>query len=148
MNPQALAKSLITLYNQGGPYTAEQLSLVYSADIVFTDPAHSITGLEALCTYLNHQYSNVQFCEFTLKGEWPGGDSLFLEWDMAVRHPKLKGGQTIVVNGLSHLQCRTESGNIQRVFLHRDYFDLGQLLYENVPFIGTINRQLKKGLST
>lgn len=147
MNPQLLAKTLIALYNRGGTYTMEQLSAVYSADIVFTDPAHSIAGLDALCVYLNHQYSNVQYCEFTLKSEYPSGDSLFLEWDMAVRHPKLKSGQTIVVNGISHLQYRTEAGNSLQVFLHRDYFDLGQLLYENVPFIGTINRQLKKGLA-
>ncbi len=37
--------------------------------------------------------------------------------------------------------------NNAEVFLHRDFFDLGQLLYENVPLIGAINRQLKKGLT-
>ncbi|MBK8289428.1 MAG: nuclear transport factor 2 family protein [Cellvibrionales bacterium] len=147
MNPLLLAESLVALYNQGGPYTTEQLSAVYCADITFTDPAHSIAGLPALCAYLNHQYGNVQSCHFALAGTWLSGDTLFIEWEMAVRHPALKGGQTIKVNGLSRLQYRTSAENISQVFLHRDYFDLGQLLYENVPVIGAINRQLKKGLT-
>lgn len=147
MNPELFAESLIALYNRGAPYTVAQLSAVYSDNVIFTDPAHSIVGLEALCAYLNHQYSNVQHCKFTLKGEWLSGENLFLEWDMTVRHPKLNGGKSITVNGISHLQYRENAGNITQVFLHRDYFDLGQLLYENVPFIGAINRHLKKGLT-
>ena len=148
MKPEYLAESLIALYNRGGPYTVEQLSAVYSDDITFTDPAHSIVGLTALCAYLNHQYSNIQFCEFLLIGEWHSGSDLFLQWDMSVQHPKLNGGKTITVNGISHLQYQIHPDNSAKVFLHRDFFDLGQLLYENIPLLGAINRQLKKGLAS
>ena len=147
MNTVLLAKSLIALYNKGGPYTAEQLSTLYNKNITFTDPAHSIMGLPALCDYLNHQYGNVQHCEFVLLGEWRSGDNLFLQWDMSLRHPKLNSGKTIVVNGLSNLLLKTENNDDAKISMHRDYFDLGQLLYENVPVIGAINRQLKKGLT-
>jgi hypothetical protein len=148
MNAAALAQSLIALYNKGGPYTAKQLSAVYSNNITFTDPAHSITGLTALCDYLNHQYGNVQHCEFILQDEWITGDNLFLQWDMSLRHPKLKSGQLIIVNGFSNLLLNAEPDDNVKVIQHRDYFDLGQLLYENVPVIGAINRLLKKGLTT
>ena len=148
MKPECLAESLIAIYNRGAPYTVEQLSAVYSDSIAFTDPAHSIVGLPALCSYLNHQYSNVKFCKFVLKGEWHSSNNLFLQWDMAVQHPKLNGGKTITVNGISHLQYQIYSDNNAKVFLHRDFFDLGQLLYENIPVIGAINRQLKKGLTS
>ncbi len=148
MKPECLAESLIALYNLGAPYTVAQLSVLYSNDIAFTDPAHSINGLSALCAYLNHQYGNVQFCKFLLKGEWHSNSSLFLQWDMAVQHPKLNGGKTITVNGISHLQYQIYSDSCTKIFIHRDFFDLGQLLYENIPVIGAINRQLKKGLAS
>ena len=148
MKPECLAESLIALYNLGAPYTVEQLSTVYSDDIQFTDPAHSIVGLPALCAYLNHQYSNVNFCEFLLKGEWHSDNNLFIQWDMAVQHPKLNGGKTIIVIGISHLQYQIDLESSAKVFLHRDFFDLGQLLYENIPLLGAINRQLKKGLTS
>ena len=147
MNVAMLAKSLIALYSQGGLYTVDQLSAVYSDDVTFTDPAHSITGLHRLCDYLNHQYGNVQYCEFVLQGEWLNDNNLFLQWDMHLRHPKLKSGNTIVVNGLSKLIVSMHEKGAAKIVEHRDYFDLGQLLYENVPVIGVINRQLKKGLT-
>jgi hypothetical protein len=148
MKSECLAESLIALYNRGAPYNVEQLSVLYSDDIIFTDPAHSITGLSALCAYLNYQYSNVQFCEFLLKGKWHSDSNLFLQWDMAVQHPKLNGGKTITVNGISHLLYQMDNESSAKIFLHRDFFDLGQLLYENIPVIGAINRQLKKGLTS
>jgi hypothetical protein len=124
MTPESFAESLIALYNLGGPYTVEQLAAVYSNNIVFTDPAHSIVGLPALCAYLNHQYSNVKSCEFLLKDAWHSGSNLFLQWDMTVLHPKLNGGKAITVNGLSHLQYSLHSDNSATVFSHRDFFDL------------------------
>lgn len=158
MTLSALTQALLALYNRGGSYTPEQLAAVYSQDIVFTDPAHSIHGLPALCAYLNHQYSNVTNCRFIATGEWATGEvtssqksgvaCLFLQWDMQVRHPKLNGGRMITVNGLSQLQCRVQPDGNQRIAMHRDYFDLGQLLYENVPVLGALNRRLKKGMSS
>lgn len=158
MNLSPITQALLSLYNRGGSYTAEQLAAVYSQDIVFTDPAHSIHGLPALCAYLNHQYSNVTHCHFIATGEWATGEwvsgqtdseaCLFLQWDMQVRHPKLNGGRMITINGLSQLQCRLQTDGSQRIVLHRDYFDLGQLLYENVPILGALNRRLKQGMSS
>jgi hypothetical protein len=65
-----------------------------------------------------------------------------------VQHPKLNGGKTITVNGISHLLYQMDNESSAKIFLHRDFFDLGQLLYENIPVIGAINRQLKKGLTS
>jgi len=148
LTTSSLTTSLINLFNKGGPYTEQQLTEVYNKEIRFTDPAHSIAGIAELCEYLNHQYSNIQHCKFNATGEWACDNNLFLQWDMELQHPKLNRGKTIVVNGLSHLQCVSEKDESIRIVMHRDFFDLGQLLYENVPLLGAINRRLKRGMSS
>jgi hypothetical protein len=142
-----ISSKLLALYNQGGPYTYEKLASLYSADIRFRDPAHNLIGLSALCDYLNHQYSNVKYCEFISTGEWASGKYIFLQWDMKLQHSKLNSGRTITVNGLSQLKCQTQPDSTKLISEHRDYFDMGQLLYENVPLIGALNRRLKQGMS-
>ena len=57
---------------------------------------------------------------------------------MHLRHRALKRGKPVIVNGLSQLTCG------DRIFYHRDYFDAGQLLYEQVPLLGAVNRWLKR----
>lgn len=146
MNRPSLAQALVALYNQGGPYTAAVLGNLYTDDIRFTDPAHTVVGIDALASYLNHQYAPVTACTFTATGEWACGDTLFLQWDMVLRHPRLAGGNRITVNGLSQLQCHSCADGQTRIALHRDYFDLGQLLYENVPLLGSATRWLKRRL--
>lgn len=144
--PSLLAQSLVALYNHGGPYSTAVLGTIYCDDIRFSDPAHSVAGLDALASYLNRQYAAVTACTFTATGEWACGDTLFLQWDMALRHPRLNGGNRITVNGLSQLQCRASADGATRIAVHRDYFDLGQLLYEHVPVLGGATRWLKRRL--
>ena len=148
MTAAPITTALLALYNRGGPYSAAQLASVYSDDIHFRDPAHTLTGLAALCDYLNHQYSNVHACTFVATGEWASGDYMFLQWDMHLQHPKLNGGNPITVTGLSQLQCRSTADGSPRITQHRDYFDLGQLLYEHVPLLGALNRRLKQGMAS
>ena len=147
MTSSSFTAALFNLFNKGGPYTEEQLAEIYSKGIRFTDPAHSLHGITELCEYLNHQYSNVQHCKFTATGEWSSDGNLFLQWDMELQHPKLNRSKIIIVNGLSHLQCELENTGEMRIVMHRDFFDLGQLLYENVPLLGAINRRVKRGMS-
>lgn len=146
MDSGTLVRALLDLYNTGAPYTVGQLATVYSDTVTFTDPAHTVHGLAALCDSLNRQYAAVEACEFVDGGHWHSGDQIFLRWDMQLRHRHLNSGRPITVNGLSQLQC-TGTGAALRIQVHRDYFDLGQLLYEHVPLLGYLNRQLKQRLS-
>jgi hypothetical protein len=60
---------------------------------------------------------------------------------MKLKHPKLNGGQPVEVNGVSQIRF---SGD--RVIYHRDYFDLGEMLYENIPLLGVVIRNIKQRL--
>ena len=61
----------------------------------------------------------------------------YLRWTMSYRHPRLKKGELIRVEGCSYLLWNG------KVHQHRDYFDAGALLYENLPLMGSAIRWLK-----
>jgi hypothetical protein len=61
---------------------------------------------------------------------------------MVMRHPRLRKGSPVTVEGLSRLEFDAE----EKVKLHRDYFDLGEMLYENLPLIGMVVTSIKKRL--
>ena len=56
-------------------------------------------------------------------------------------HPSLRAGDTIRVEGASYL--RTHNG---KIYYHRDYFDMGAMLYEHLPLLGRIVQRIKKRL--
>ena len=60
---------------------------------------------------------------------------------MHFRHPRLRGGAPISVDGCSHLLWR------DKVYQHRDYFDAGAMLYEHLPLMGGVIAWLKRRLA-
>jgi hypothetical protein len=58
---------------------------------------------------------------------------------MYLRHKRINGRREIQVEGISHLYI-----DCGKVNYHRDYFDAGQMLYENLPLLGGIIRKIKE----
>jgi hypothetical protein len=58
---------------------------------------------------------------------------------MNYQHPRLNSGKVVSVQGSSHLK-----GVEDKVIYHRDYLDLGAMLYEQLPLFGRIIRWFKK----
>lgn len=119
-----------------------RLDGIYSPDIHFQDPLHSVRGLNELHAYFTELYANVQQLDFNFQGydQVSQGEG-YLRWVMRYRHPRLRGGQLIEVTGCSHLRWN------DKVYYHRDYFDAGALLYEHVPLLGAVIRLLKRRLA-
>jgi limonene-1,2-epoxide hydrolase len=114
------------------------LQSVYHPDVVFEDAAHRLEGWSQLQHYFESLYSNISRCDFDITSQQQVGDTGFLTWTMTLEHPKLSKGAEVKVNGVSHLKFYD-----QRVIYHRDYFDLGEMLYENLPVLGSIIRTIK-----
>jgi ketosteroid isomerase-like protein len=127
------------LFNQMSSRALGELDLVYGQDIEFTDPFTSVKGLEALREYFDGAYANVIECHFEFGDTILEGDSACLTWVMNLRHKRIRRGELIRVDGISHLRLKDD-----RIILHRDYFDAGQLLYENLPVLGGAVRWLRK----
>ncbi|BAC94097.1 putative transcriptional regulator [Vibrio vulnificus YJ016] len=117
------------------------LADVYHRNVVFEDAAHRLEGWQALELYFTNLYENVVDCCFDIHEQYQIDNVGFLTWTMTLQHPKLKKGACVEVKGVSHLKF--EAG---KVIYHRDYFDLGEMLYENLPLLGGIIRAIKQRL--
>ncbi|GIU05418.1 nuclear transport factor 2 family protein [Shewanella glacialipiscicola] len=137
IKPNPLVDNFIELYQALNKNNLHLLGQVYGDDIIFTDPMHQISGLESLTQYFAKLYENVQHIQFEIKEVQQSDGQASLFWQMQYRHPKLNKGQLIRVDGMSQLKFN------DKIYFHRDYFDLGQMLYEQVPFVGGLIRLLK-----
>jgi len=114
------------------------LRAVYSPDVVFEDSVHRAEGIDALLRYFDNQYRDLISCRFTVRESQRVGDTAWLAWDMDYAHPRLRRGTPLHVKGASHLRLR------EAVHYHRDYVDMGQVLYEHLPVLGSAVRWLKR----
>ena len=115
------------------------LAEVYSEDIVFEDSLHKVEGLDALYDYFVKMYENVQSIQFEWQDIALNESGGFIRWIMTFRHPRLNKGMGIEVVGVSFLKSRDG-----KIVEHRDFFDAGEMLYEQVPALGAVIRTLKK----
>ncbi|WP_233520558.1 nuclear transport factor 2 family protein [Flocculibacter collagenilyticus] len=114
---------------------------IYHREVQFQDPAHKIKGIDALKSYLAGMYEEVLSCEFHVHQEVSQENESFISWTMQLSHTKLNQGQMLCVEGAS---CLKFADN--KVIYHRDYFDLGAMLYEHIPLLGRVVRYIKQKL--
>lgn len=119
----------------------DQLPTIYHDDVVFEDSAHHVEGINALSTYFTQLYENVEQCQFEIEEQHDHDDVGFLVWRMTLIHPKLNSGKRVIVPGVTHLKFQDG-----KVIFHRDYFDMGQMLYEQLPILGSVIQFIKRKL--
>ena len=143
MDTPQLISELKAAYRVLGLDNIDALESIYSKDVTFIDPANTIVGRDAMLKHFRSSYKDVLSCcfEFDSNVEILMPGQAFLSWKMTYQHRKLKSGKPIVVNGASYLQFES------RVMWHRDWFDLGQMVYENVPVVGAITGAVKSRLA-
>ena len=134
--------NLETFYNQLTVKNIDELSSIYSDNIIFVDPAHQIKGIDNLKNYFLNMYSNIHECHFSFKNIIIKHDICIIEWDMSFKHPKLFKGYSRTVEGASILKMSDD-----RIYYHRDYIDLGSMIYEGIPILSWFIRKIKKSLN-
>jgi hypothetical protein len=137
-------EKFLNTYSKLNSDNLQLLADIYAEDIRFIDPAHEIRSLARLTDYFAGLYSNVSSIEFQFIHQLRVGGEGYIQWRMDFSHPRLKGGKPIVVDGASYLRFN----EIDKVYYHRDYFDLGAMLYEQLPLLGRIIVAVKKRLGT
>ena len=129
----------VAIYQQLNKHNLSLLDDIYHPDIHFIDPLHEVNGLKNLHLYFANLYSNVSECHFDIGDAHMSGQHAFVYWVMTYRHPKLAGHRKIMVNGHSHLVFAAD-----KIINHRDYFDVGALLYRHIPVLGSIVKLIDK----
>ena len=136
-----LLENFCSIYPKLNKNNLALLKEIYSDNVVFTDPMHEVQGIDALSAYFEHLYQNMDHCHFHILQVIAQEGQACIVWRMEYAHQKIKKGQTIVVDGTSHLQFS------EKIDSHRDYLDLGQMLYEHLPLIGAVIKTIKKRAS-
>lgn len=137
-------KDFLEVFNTLSSDNLHRLEEIYTSDIRFIDPAHEINGIENLRDYFTKLYANVTSVSFDFYEEVTSGQSGYVQWEMHFAHPRLNGGRPITVPGTSFLRF---SGT-GKVSYHRDYFDLGSMLYQHLPLLGAIVKSINRRLSS
>jgi hypothetical protein len=133
-----LIQQLKTFYEDFSAETISQLDTVYTQDIEFRDPVHTLNGSLALKRYLRGMAARLEYYRIRYLDEQIGDQSAYLTWELDYRHRAIKGGALITVRGMSHVKFTS------KLYYHEDSYDLGALLYEHLPGLGAVTRRVKK----
>ncbi|QFU06716.1 SnoaL-like domain protein (plasmid) [Pseudoalteromonas sp. THAF3] len=126
-------EQFVSVYQRLDKHNLDLLHEVYGEAIHFQDPLHEVKGLQQLRRYFANMYANVNHCTFDISQQFAFDNHAFLYWTMRFSHPKLNGGKEVAVAGHSFLQF--DQG---KVIHHRDYFDVGAMLYRHIPLLGKV----------
>lgn len=137
---QAIAQ-FCDFYQQLTSDKLQALDDIYSEQVLFVDPVTEHQGLSQLRLYFENLLANTPECRFTINSVHHSEQDHFIRWTMFFRHPRL-GNKLIEVTGLSHLQV--SDGKIS---YHRDYYDMGEMIYQHVPLLGRLINYIKGRLA-
>jgi len=117
---------------------SEVLEQIYTNEVEFIDPVKGINGLDELTSYFLSLYKSVNHCHFTINNYIPHGDKHSIEWEMKLKHQRLAKNKEITLYGASFIRFQDK-----KVCYHRDYYDLGALIYERIPILGSAVRTVR-----
>ena len=125
----------------------ENLAIVddfYDPNVVFQDPVHKLVGVTAIKKYYQHQYESVDSIRFEYIKLFEKENEVSLSWRMYLKSPSLQSGQEITVDGASFFTFDEQS---KKVIFQRDYFDMGEFVYERVPLLKSLIHFIKNKLA-
>jgi hypothetical protein len=111
---------------------------VYHRDVTFADPVGVHLGLVAVEDYFRRLLRGCTRCDFVIRDQRFDDRSGFAAWTMNFASPRLNGGRPIEVDGSSVLGFRDD-----RVESQRDYYDMGAMVYEQLPLLGLVVRYIR-----
>jgi ketosteroid isomerase-like protein len=120
----------------------ENMGLVdefYHTNVHFIDPVGEVKGSAQIKKYYENMYQNVKELRFDFSEFHVAGDTVVGVWKMTLKTDKLKSGEEIVVDGNSVIKFDQDG----KAVYHRDYFDMGAFVYENIPVVGYVIRNIK-----
>lgn len=126
-------KKFFILYESLTLDSLPEIDQLYSSKMVFRDPVHTIENREAFKEYFTKLLEPLNECTFEIHSFLNDEDNSFVCWTMKFSHQRFYKAKAIEVDGCSHLKWDQD-----QITFHRDYFDLGQMIYEKIPYLGRL----------
>jgi hypothetical protein len=138
MNDMNNRQKLQYLFEHLNKDTMHLVDEFYHSDIEFHDPIGTVNGVKKMRRYYERMYQGVTSIKFEFTNFVESGDDLVGIWKMTLVTPNLKGGEPVVVDGNSVVKFKNG-----KAIYHRDYFDMGVFIYENIPVLGFMVKKIK-----
>ena len=122
---------------------SEVVDTFYHPDLEFSDPIVKVKGREAMKKYYADMYKKVEEVKFAFNEFVSMGDTVVGVWVMTLKTDSLNGGEPFTVDGNSVIRFRDG-----QAIYHRDYFDVGAMVYEKIPVVGWMVRKVKSKLES
>jgi hypothetical protein len=119
-----------------------QIDDIYTSDICFCDPIHCVKGLPDLHNYIAELCESLTTCRFEYLDEVVMDGTAYIKWNMTYAHPSIKGGKILTLRGVTQIEFN-DSG----IYYHEDIYDMGAMLYEHIPVLGSGVRWIKHRLN-
>mgnify|MGYP000291857746 FL=1 len=130
--------NFVSVYQRLETNNLRLLDTIYHREVTFIDPLNHLEGFDELYRYFEGLYQNLQSCEFIIENTIFHGNEAAIYWTMTYQHNKLNQGKSVTVAGSSYIK-----GEGDKVILHRDYLDLGAMIYEQLPLFGKLTKWVK-----
>jgi hypothetical protein len=131
-------KKIQAFWNAMGIESLNNLGEIYASNVRFEDPLSKGTGLEELKKHFERIYQNFPSVTYEFGRSIASLNSLVIEWTMRATFRKSK--RSFVLPGVSFLGIDTDTGLISE---SKEYYNLGQGIYQHVPFLGAIVKIVK-----
>jgi hypothetical protein len=129
-------------FNDFDGRNSEVLNGFYEENVIFIDPVLRVQGLDSLKKYYFHTYSNVRSIRFEFGEMIVEKNRINAPWTMELAVKGLNRGDPFKVQGCSNFEFNGEG----KVIFHRDYVDLGAMVYERLPLQGKVISLIKRML--
>jgi hypothetical protein len=113
----------------------------YDPSVTFCDPLGEGSGRARLHRHYARMFKHIGRLEYRFPGVMTMGSQVFVQWVATIRHARLNRGRDITLNGSTWLEF---GGPEDKVIRFREYFDLGELAYENLFLLGPVVRAVKR----
>lgn len=133
-------EKIVNYFNKINSDTLQELGGFYAKDAKFIDPIASHNGLEEITQYFKKMYKDVLEIKFNFSEILEDNEKVVVYWQMQLRARSLNKGQLVLVDGTSLIKFNEEG----LVCFHRDYFDMGQMIYRYIPVIGWVIKKINK----
>ena len=121
------------------PESLEKVGEVYAKEAIFIDPFNTLSGLDSVRAVYQHMFDTLEQPKFVVTTIVADSRKAFMTWDFHFK----RNQQALSISGCTQFEL-DENG---RIFLHRDYWDAAQQLYEKIPLLGGILRVLRRKIS-
>jgi hypothetical protein len=140
-NARHMVGRLKLFYQEFSPESLSTLDELYTPDVEFRDPVHVLNGSLAVKNYLRKMAAGLTHYRIHYLDEVYAENAASLLWEMEYAHPAIKGGRVLRIRGSTFVRFTS------RIYYHEDCYDLGAMVYERVPLIGSLVRSVKQRLA-